>query len=96
MRRRRAPQAAVVAEAPKVSATEPEPVHKKGTLQRMSVEELQDLIASMEKKDRDLDRYLNNTKAQNTEFTERITLLTKKSDKSADKRQQRSRGTVTI
>lgn len=46
--------------------------------------ELQSLMAQLEKQEADINRKLEKTRAQNTNLTQRITLLTKKSTSSQD------------
>ena len=58
----------------------------------MTVEELQALVVSMEKQDRDISRRLDRLTTQNTKFSARITAINNKNPQ----KYKRQKGHVTI
>ena len=49
-------------------------VHKKGTLSRMSVTELQDLVAQMERQEKDLEIKISKVVGHNKKLSQKITV----------------------
>ena len=70
-------------------------VHKKGTLSRMSVTELQDLVAQMERQKKDLEIKISKVVGHNKKLSQKITVQNQKNpdNKQQAKRQPRN---VTI